>query len=252
MKVSVADYERAVKLTQERLTRERGDAEGAAKALEEARGKLGSLETRTSELERQLFVQTTEAEILSRRVQELEVRLGEQGRVLAEREFQIDRLRGELQTARNTETALRTELGTVGSRGNTTVDKFRADIDQLEAQLASAIEERSRLQGEIATMKREAETSWASERVENALLRERINDVAAEVARLTAALEGPNSPIESMLAADAPPLGERMAHSSRFNGGTGGTGPIDAPQQNKISLADRIRALQAGASRVSN
>ena len=45
-------------------------------------------------------------------------------------------------------------------------------------------------------MKREAETTWAAERVENALLRERINDVAAEVARLTAALEGPGSPIE--------------------------------------------------------
>ena len=55
-------------------------------------------------------------------------------------------------------------------------------------------------------MKREAETTWAAERVENALLRERINDVAAEVARLTAALEGPGSPIEAMLAAAVPGL----------------------------------------------
>ena len=39
--------------------------------------------------------------------------------------------------------------------------------------------------------------------MENALLRERINDVAAEVARLTAVLEGPGSPIESMLAVEA-------------------------------------------------
>ena len=45
----------------------------------------------------------------------------------------------------------------------------------------------------LSAMKREAEATWASERVENALLRERINDVAAEVARLTAALEGPGS-----------------------------------------------------------
>ena len=55
-------------------------------------------------------------------------------------------------------------------------------------------------------MKREAETSWATERVENALLRERINDVAAEVARLTAALEGPGSAIETMLAEAVPTL----------------------------------------------
>ena len=51
-------------------------------------------------------------------------------------------------------------------------------------------------------MKREAEETWASERVENALLRERINDVAAEVARLASALEGPNSPIDAILAAE--------------------------------------------------
>ena len=53
-------------------------------------------------------------------------------------------------------------------------------------------------------MKREAEQTWAAERVENALLRERINDVAAEVARLTAALEGPGSPIDAILAASTP------------------------------------------------
>ena len=64
-------------------------------------------------------------------------------------------------------------------------------------------------------MKREAETAWAAERVENALLRERINDVAAEVARLTAALEGPGSPIETMLAARRTAVGQGMANGSR-------------------------------------
>jgi len=39
-------------------------------------------------------------------------------------------------------------------------------------------------------MKREAEATWANERMENAVLRERINDVAAEVAHLTSASKG--------------------------------------------------------------
>ena len=52
-------------------------------------------------------------------------------------------------------------------------------------------------------MKREAEQTWAAERVENALLRERINDIAAQIARMTVALDGTNSPIEAMLASDA-------------------------------------------------
>ncbi len=70
-------------------------------------------------------------------------------------------------------------------------------------------------------MKRDAESTWAAERVENALLRERINDVAAEVARLTATLEGPGSPIESMLveaasaARGAPAASERDAARGR-------------------------------------
>ena len=53
-------------------------------------------------------------------------------------------------------------------------------------------------------MKREAEATWATERMENAVLRERINDVAAEVARLTSVLEGPGSPIDAILATRRP------------------------------------------------
>ena len=145
-------------------------------------------------------MQTTEAELLSRRAQDLETRLNEQGRMLADRDYQLDRMRHELEAARKVESDLRAELSTTGNRSSSAVDRFRGDIAQLEAQLAAAIEERAKLQREIGTMKRDAESTWAAERVENALLRERINDVAAEVARLTATLEGPGSPIESLLA----------------------------------------------------
>ena len=72
----------------------------------------------------------------------------------------------------------------------------------MEEKLKQAQEERRQLQVEIAGMKREAEENWAAERSENALLRERINDIAAEIARLTVTLESPSSPIEAILAAD--------------------------------------------------
>ena len=68
--------------------------------------------------------------------------------------------------------------------------------------VADAWVARGRLQ-QLLGLNREAESSWASERMENALLRERINDIAAEVAKLAMQLEGPNSAIEAMLAADA-------------------------------------------------
>ncbi len=255
MKVSVADYERAVRVTEERLARERSEAEAATKLTEEARAKLDGLAARTSDLERALLVQTAEAEVSSRRVLQLETRLEEQGRLLAEREFEISRLRGDLEAATKIENDLREELENAGTRSSSAIDKFRADISQLEAQLAAAIEERTKLQREIGTMKREAETTWAAERVENALLRERINDVAAEVARLTAVLEGPGSPIESMLADAVPEHGQgRGAGASGINGASGevGTATIDSPQEGKGTLADRIRALQSSASRVAS
>ncbi len=259
MKVSVADYERTVKDIELRLARERDDAEATATDLTEARNRLGSLGARTGELERQLLVQTTEAEVLNRRVQELESRLGDQGCLLAERDYMLDRLRSDAEIARKIEADLRSELATAGGRSSTAVDKFRSDIMQLEAQLAAALEERAKLQREIATIKRDTESTWASERVENALLRERINDVAAEVARLTAALEGPGSAIMAMLAVDAPALGQgsgqATGHATADVNGMRGevdASGMDSPQENKSTLADRIRALQSTASRVAS
>jgi chromosome segregation ATPase len=255
MKVSVADYERAVRATEERLARERAETEAAARQSGEERGKLDGLTARTGELERTLLVQKTEAEVMSRRVQELETRLGEQGRMLAERDFLIARLRSDLETANKIESDLRDEIENAGGRTSGAVDKFRADISQLEAQLTAAIDERTRLQREIAIMKRDAETTWAAERVENALLRERINDVAAEVARLTAVLEGPGSPIESMLAEAIPDIGQaRAARAPGVNGTSADAGDatLDSPQDNKGTLADRIRALQTTASRAAS
>src|SRR5580704_1130474 len=258
MKVAVAEYERTVKDTELRLVRERSDADATATDLAAARNKLGTLGERTTDLERQLLIQTAEAEVLHKRVQELESKLNDQGRALAERDYQIDKMRNEAEAARQTETDLRGELASVGGRSSIASDKFRSDIKQLEAQLALAVEERNKLQRELATMKRDAESTWASERVENALLRERINDVAAEVARLTAALEGPGSTIVSMLAVDAPALGQGGVQTTApvvdINGKPreAPAGGMDSPQENKTTLADRIRALQSTASRVAS
>jgi len=254
MKISVADYERAVAETESRMSRERTDAETAARDLAEARAKLGDLGMRTTDLERQLFVHQTEAEVLNRRVQELENRLGDQGRLLAEREYQLDRTQSELEAARKIEADLRSELSTSGIRSTGAVDRFRAEISQLEAQLAAAIEERTKLQREIGTMKRDAESTWAAERVENALLRERINDVAAEVARLTAALEGPGSPIESMLveaASGTRAAGAAINARDPSAAQNGDSAPAPATES-KNTLAERIRALQLTASRVAS
>ena len=149
-----------------------------------------------------LVAQTTEAEILGRRAQDLENRLGEQSRLLNESEFELKQLRGEIETARKTEGDLRTAIAEIDGRASSATQKLKAENAQLQAELERTKDERDRLARDLGSMKRETEEIWASERVENALLRERINDVAAEVARLASALEGPNSPIDAILAAE--------------------------------------------------
>jgi predicted nucleic acid-binding Zn-ribbon protein len=260
MKVSVADYDRTLKETEHRMTRERDEAHTTAADLSETRNKVETLGSHATELEEQLATQTAEAESLHPRVEELEALLGNQARLLAERDFQLEKLRSDLEAAHRTESDLHNELAAAGSRVSAAEDSLRGEIKKLEAQLAASVAERGKLQREVATIKREADATWASERVENALLRERINDVAAEVARLTAALEGPDSPILSMLEEDAPSLvhgGDQARRTAgRGSAELNGTPPASepgttAPRETK-SLADRIRALQTSASRVAS
>ena len=127
------------------------------------------------------------------------------------------------------------------NRSNTSV---RADQEQL----AIALAERSKLQRQIAAMKRDAELTWTAERIENALIRERINDVACEVVRITEALQRPGSSIEpiSAYAARVPGHEERTAILG-INDASGEARTIT----NAGAPVDRVRALRTVASRAA-
>jgi chromosome segregation ATPase len=184
------------------------------------------------------MAQTTEAEVLGRRVQELEGRLGDQVKSLSERELELTQLRDRVSSGSKTEFDLRAELSHVADRNRAANENLVKEKALMEDQLAQSKAEKSKLQQEIAAMKREAEQTWAAERVENAILRERINDIAAEIARLTVALDGSDSPIEALLAGEPPAAnGQRLKTQ-------------DKAADERGNLADRIRALQLKASRV--
>ena len=245
LKDQVAGLDKDVKSTEERHAREKAAAETATRELAEERGTVQNLGTRLGQLERQLATQTTEAEIMGRRIADMEMRLTEQARLLADRERERDQLRTDLDAARRIEADLRQELATIERRHGTATEALRAEKTMAETQLERAREDRAKLQREVTNMKRDAEATWASERVENALLRERINDVAAEVARLTSTLEGPGSPIDAILAAPEHPATNGAAKPVTPAANTNS-------EEGKGSLADRIRALQARSSRLSS
>jgi chromosome segregation ATPase len=230
-----------VKAVEDRREAERVQLHSATAELDEERGKVQNLGRRVGELEQQLAAQTTEAEVLGRRAYDLETRLGEQSRTLAKSEFELKQLRGEMETARKTEADLRAAIAEIDSRTSSASEKLKAEKAQLQSEFERTRDERDRMIRDLGNMKRETEESWASERVENALLRERINDVAAEVARLASALEGPNSPIDAILAAET--VRDRATMPANSND----EGDETSPNGN---LADRIRALQTQASRL--
>ncbi|HEX3708757.1 MAG TPA: hypothetical protein VHV56_02595 [Pseudolabrys sp.] len=243
LKERLTDAGNDVKTVEDRRDAERVALKAATHELAEERGRVDNLGRRVAELEQQVVAQTTEAELLGRRAQDLENRLGEQSRLLNQSEFELKALRGEIETGRKTEDGLRAAIAELDGRSSSATQRLKDDKAQIQADLDRAVAERDRLSRELAGIKRETEETWASERVENALLRERINDVAAEVARLASALEGPNSPIDAILAAE----------THRDHAGTAAAvaaaGFTEASPANG-DLADRIRALQTHASRV--
>ena len=232
-------------MAEDRREVERTALKAATQELEQERGKVENLGRRVGELEQHLAAQTTEAEILGRRAHDLESRLGEQSKLLTESEFELKQLHGEIETARKTEGDLRAAVAELDNRANSAHETLKSEKAQLQAELDRTRDERDRVTRDLAGVKRETEESWASERVENALLRERINDVAAEVARLASALEGPNSPIDAILAAET--VRDRTVAVT----GIGETKHVEASPSNG-DLADRIRALQTHASRVTH
>ena len=236
----VSEAEKEYSSTQARLTQERNDSANATRELAEARSRVENLSQRVTDLDRQLIAQVKEAEMLGNRVNELEARLSTQGKLLTEREYENSQLKQSNETAERTIRELRMEIAALNEGGRSPgIEKLRAEKAAAEEQLRIAREERARLQRDMNAIQQQAESSWQTERMENALLRERINDIAAEVAKLAMQLEGPNSAIEAMLGAEpaaAPRPANDVTASERAAEG-GGT------------LAERIRALQAHASR---
>ena len=242
LKSRVADAEKEYSTTQARLTQEQTESANASRELTEARGRVENLSQRVSDLDRQLIAQVKEAELLGNRVNELEARLSTQGKLLTEREYENNQLKQTGEIADRTIKELRIEIAALNEGGRQPgFDKLRAEKTAVEEQLRVAREDRARLQRDMNAIQQQAESSWQTERMENALLRERINDIAAEVAKLAMQLEGPNSAIEAMLAAEpAPPIAAPRPANDMA---------AAAPAEGGGTLAERIRALQAHASR---
>jgi chromosome segregation ATPase len=238
LKQKLSDANSEFKIVEVRRDAERVELKAATQELAEERGRVENLSRRAAELEEALLGQRTGAEMLSRRAADLENRLTQQTKVLTESEIELKRLRGELDAAEKTETNLRTAIAELEGRLSTANQRLKGENAQLQAELDHIKVDRERIAAELVALKRDAEENWENERVENALLRERINDVAAQVARLASNLEGPNSSIEAILAAEVARENAASIPPVTVNGN------VELQAESSGNLAHRIRALQ--------
>jgi chromosome segregation ATPase len=171
----------------------------------------------------------TVEQTLERRERELSEHLARrEGELLAAAETRESELTKELAATRGqfgeTQT-LAAQLRDKAEAFQATVEILRIEKSDLESALVQLQQDHDALEQEAAALRREADKVRNEERAESALLRERVNDVAAEVARLAINLEGENSPLEEILSG--------TERNVRKNGA-----------RSHLSLADRIRDLQ--------
>ncbi|MEM1317841.1 MAG: hypothetical protein AAGF29_06225, partial [Pseudomonadota bacterium] len=144
---------------------------------------------------------------------------------LERRELDLDRLRNrsgassdqnsDLQTqldeALNDKLQLQAELAqtvlrmdalvesTASGDTDSAISAFQGERRELRNALQQAEQERDALRVELDAIRIASGDDWEADRRENALVRERINDLAAQVTAMTATLEGPDSPINIAL-----------------------------------------------------
>jgi chromosome segregation ATPase len=171
---------------------------------------------------------------------------------LAEVAHRLDQERSETDAASQQWSAEHTKVEILGARASELEQalqaqsgdgqKLMARLEELEAQVSERGRRLAERDFEAAQLRRQLDGARQREsdgQAENSLLRERISDVASEIARLTAALEGPDSPIDELLA--------RRTDAAAPQTGT-------APQPGlgeRETLADRIRGLQARVARTA-
>ncbi|QCI63806.1 hypothetical protein [Phreatobacter stygius] len=213
------------------LTGERQRAAGLGDDILALRGKLKAETDLTAGLKAEIDTLKAEIATQQERATREQVARDTAEQALGVLETERDKLKTRLaaQTMRNTETVK-------GLRE--TAETLKAEKGLLDGSLAQARDDRERIQRELAALKRDIEAAKARDGRDSTLLRERVSEVAVEVARVAALLEGPNSKIEAMLADYAAGKASGTAKAGRPRG--------------ELSLADRILAVQAHAKAPAN
>lgn len=204
--------------------------------LAERAAALASLQEKEKALGAQLHTTEAELAVKTRSLEETE-------RTLDERKDELAKIMADFR--------VHPDLAKAESRHQAEMESLSIEKSLVEQQLTQSQEECGRLQNELEAMRKQVATTWASERMANAVLRERINDVASEVVRVAVALEGLNTPMETLVAGTA---GTQSSQDFVVHSGNGQDHSlsVDGEDGSKTALVHRIRALRRRAARESD
>src|ERR1700694_965301 len=136
LKSRVGDAEAEFATTHARLEQQRGESGMATRELAEARSRVENLSQRVTDLDRQLIIQVKEAEMLGNRVNDLETRLSTQGKLLAERDYENNQLRQQIEAAERAARELRAEIAGLSEGGRSpAVERLKSEKAAVEEQL---------------------------------------------------------------------------------------------------------------------
>ncbi|PHP67426.1 hypothetical protein CSC94_09685 [Zhengella mangrovi] len=259
--LSVTSSEQQVELVARDADLERlsGDIDGLRAQRRESEALAREHENQAKSLRQELAATLSRLELAENKVERLMSTVADREDKLDRREKDIARLREELKANRSQiDEATREAVDSheekaqlagdlagmslqmssllenaTGGEVEKAVGLLGKDRERVSQKLAEAEDLNERLQQQIAAFEKSKSDDWQEQKQQNALLREQINDLTAEVVRLTADMEGPDSPIHAAL-----------ARPSRLQE----TGLDTAAGDRVVSLADRIRVLQKSAS----
>jgi chromosome segregation ATPase len=236
---TILSLEAREKGLKEQLRATEGDFADKTRTLHDAEGVLADKQAELARLaaeldERSVVADSQRVEMVAMRTQvdALLVQVEDHEHEAKEAQARLNRARQDTETAARQLADERHKGEALAAR----LQEFEARVGDQSRALAQRHQECEQLRAALAEYdNRDRAADGSGEREENALLRQRMNEIAADVAHLTVALEGPDSPIETILADDA-------AHArTRRNGGSHDKADAETAGG---SLADRIRALQ--------
>jgi len=236
----IGDFEKSLAERDLLISQRDGEAKALENAIVVVKRESERLQAEKHSLERLLETASHTLETRAGRIGDLESWMAERDELLRQRDAEIKELHGKLAVYKDHDEAVAAKV------------RVAEETGKLETLLQAAIEDRRQAQLELATLKQEAEATWKTERAENALLRERMIDIAARVADMAIAKDkAGGGPIEAMLAQNSAREGVAEAETEAIDHATARRNGNDgAPAAGE--LITRIRKLRTAAPAAAN